>query len=71
MERLFGAEIDGKLPLQSRARVYHELQEMKLAEPDERTFGFGPFAVVVRGWRLTAFGHLTYCTSCADGSSDG
>jgi len=66
MERLFGAEVDGRLPLQSRAKVYTELQSMDLAAPYERVFGYGQFAVTVKGWRLTALGHLTYCMSCRD-----
>lgn len=63
LEKVFAAEIEGRLPLQSKALVYLDLYDEGLVEPMERTFG-GRFPVVARGWQLTHAGRLVYCTSC-------
>jgi hypothetical protein len=66
LERVFAAEIEGRLPYQSRAKIYQQLADDGLIEPMERKFGgdriFG--AVTVTGWQLTHAGRLLYCTSC-------
>lgn len=67
LERLFAAEIEGRLPFQSKAKIMERLegdgyvQRTKREYPADR---FGP--IVVEGWCLTLLGNLTYCTSCPD-----
>ena len=61
--RVFAAEINDRLPFQSKARIYQELCDEELVVPMERKFG-GRFPVTVRGWQLTHLGRLTYCTEC-------
>lgn len=63
LERVFAAEIEGRLPFQSKALVYLDLQDKGLVEPMQRTFG-GRFPVTVSGWQLTELGRILYCSSC-------
>lgn len=63
LERIFAAEIEGRLPFQSKALLYLDLCEQGLVEPMEHTFG-GRFPVSVKGWQLTHAGRITYCNSC-------
>jgi hypothetical protein len=65
LEKLFAAEIDGRLPFQSKARVFEELVSEQMAEESERIIGAGErFPVKVRGYELTHLGRLFYCGSC-------
>lgn len=65
LERVFAAEIDGRLPFQSKAKIYARLQEEGLVEPMETKFGVPPLGVMtVTGWQLTHAGRLMYCMSC-------
>lgn len=65
LERLFSAEIEDRLPLQSKAKVFKELESMGYAQEGERTFGRDRFRVIaVRGWNLTHAGRLTFCMNC-------
>lgn len=65
LEKVFVAEIEGRLPFQSSAKVYSELSDGRLIEPMERVFG-GRFSVTVSGYQLTHAGRITYCESCRD-----
>jgi len=67
LERVFAAEIDGRLPFQSKARIYKELCDDGMVQPMERTFGHGWSAATVRGYELTQAGRMLYCASCDDG----
>lgn len=60
LERIFTAEINGRLPLQSKAAVFTELEELGLAQRGHEMFG----RVKVEGWYLTQAGRLAYCVSC-------
>lgn len=65
LERVFGAEIEGRLPFQSKAKIFQQLHDDGLVEPMERQFGgdrFGP--ITVKGWQLTHAGRFLYCSSC-------
>lgn len=65
LERVFEAEIEGRLPFQSKAKIYDKLHEEGMVEPMTRKLGsdhFGP--IVISGWQLTHLGRLFYCTSC-------
>ena len=63
LERVWAAEIEGRLPYQSKARVYEKLRDEGLVETMQRHFG-GRFAVTVTGWQLTHAGRLLYCSNC-------
>lgn len=64
LERVFVAEIEGRLPFQSRARIYQRLATEGLVEGDARTFGTGWSAVTVHGWALTHAGRYLYGQHC-------
>lgn len=65
LERAFAAEVENRLPFQSRSEIAHRLardgylQPMAVEYPADR---FG--SITVRGWQLTHLGRLTYCMSC-------
>ena len=65
LERVFAAEIEGRLPFQSKAAIYQRLVDEGLVEPMERKFG-GRFPVIVSGYQLTHAGRLLYCASCPE-----
>lgn len=69
LERVFACEIDGTLPLQSKAKIYDELESEGLVVRMGRTFG-GQFPITVRGWGLTHLGRWTYCSSCDEISGE-
>ena len=63
--KIYAAEVNGRLPFQSKARVFKELEAMGLAKEAEEVMGRDRLsAIVVRGWYLTQLGRLTYCMSC-------
>ncbi len=62
--RVLMAEIEDRLPFQSKARVYAELHEEGMLEPYSAAFGLPPFRVKVHGWALTERGRLLYCEAC-------
>jgi len=63
LESVFEAEIEDRLPFQSKALIYLDLCDDGLVAPMERTFG-GRFPVIVKGWQLTHAGRFVYCSSC-------
>ena len=66
LAKVFAAEIDGRLPFQSKAKIFRRLCEDGYLEPMERKYGSGWSAITVTGYQLTHLGRLTYCASCAD-----
>ena len=68
LEKVFAAEIAGRLPFQSKAKLFGRLCDEGLLEPMERVLG-GRFPVSISGYQLTHAGRITYCTSC-DGEDD-
>ena len=66
LEKLFIAEVEDRLPFQSKAKIFEQLETEGMVDNYARTFGSGPLAVVCRGWRLTHRGHLEYCLACAE-----
>ena len=65
LEKVFAAEVAGRIPFQSKAKVYADLAEAGYLQPDSRTFGAGSrFPVIVAGYALTHWGRYTYCASC-------
>ena len=65
LERIFAAEISGRLPAQFKSKHLAPLQERGMVEPMETKVGAGgPFTVTISGWALTHLGRITYCESC-------
>lgn len=64
LEKVFAAEIEGRLPFQSKSRIFQKLADDGLLEPMERRSGTGWSAVTVTGWKLTQAGHFLYCSNC-------
>lgn len=66
LEKVFAAEIDNRLPFQSKAKIYQRLCEDGYLEPMARNFGHDRFGVIVTGYQLSHAGRLEYCLSCSD-----
>ena len=65
LEKVWAAEIENRLPFQSKAAIYKKLCDDGLVEPMERHFGGDRFgAIIVKGYQLTHAGRLIYCSSC-------
>lgn len=72
LERIFTAEIEGRLPFQSKSKQLPRLEREGLVEPMTRSFGTDRFGTITAmGWTLTHAGRLAYCESCADLSGEG
>lgn len=63
LEKVFAAEIDGRLPYQSKGKIYQRLCDNGLLAPMVREFGSGAFVVIANGYQLTHAGRLAYCVS--------
>lgn len=63
---VWAAEIDGRLPFQSKAAIYKRLADEDLIAPMEVRMG----VVTVRGWELTHAGRLLYCSHCSESESE-
>jgi hypothetical protein len=66
LERVWVAEIEGRLPLQSRAKIYEKLRNEGLVHPMTTTVAvdrFGP--MMISGWELTHAGRFLYCLTCS------
>lgn len=68
LEKVFAAEVEARLPYQSRAKIFQRLCDEGLIAPMERKWG-GQFPVTVSGWQLTHAGRLLYCSSCSEEES--
>lgn len=67
LEKVFVAEIEGRLPFQSKAAIYRRLCDEGLIAPMERTFGRDRFgAITATGYELTHAGRFAYCSTCDD-----
>lgn len=66
LEKVFAAEIEGRLPFQSRAKIYQKLCDAGMLEPMQRVVGGPPFPVTISGYQLTHAGRFAYCESCKD-----
>ena len=66
LEKVFSTEIGGRLPFQSRAKIYEKLLEDGMVERVTAIIGGGWPEVTVRGYALTLRGHIAYCESCRD-----
>ena len=64
LERAFAAEIEFRLPYQTKSKLAKRLASEGYLVEIERTFGkdcFGP--ITAKGYALTIMGNLAYCTS--------
>jgi hypothetical protein len=64
LEKVFAAEIENRLPFQSKAKIYQRLCEDGYLEPIARNFGHDRFGIIVNGYQLSHAGRLEYCLSC-------
>jgi hypothetical protein len=67
LEKIFEREISNTLPLQSKAKIYLDLEKVGMVEKMTRHFPadrFGP--IEISGWGLTLHGHMAYCQSCGE-----
>lgn len=73
LEKAFSAEVERRLPFQSRSEIAHRLAKEGYLQPMEITVGAGTrFPVVVKGFQLTHAGRLAYCITCDEpGMNDG
>jgi len=63
LEKVFAAEIENRLPFQSRAKVYSSLCDDGLLAPMTMELG-GRIPLTISGYQLTHAGRITYCESC-------
>lgn len=68
--RVFAAEIENRLPFQSKATIYRDLLVAGHVQYMERTMGTGWSAVRVTGYGLTHRGRYLYCASCRNSDED-
>lgn len=62
LERIFTAEIENRLPFQTRGSRILRLQEQGFVQPMVIRIGSPPCRV--EGWCLTEKGRFEYCQSC-------
>jgi hypothetical protein len=63
--KVFEAEINGRLPFQSKSKELPALCDKGYLAPMKRQFGRGPFAAIAEGYELTHAGRFVYCVSTA------
>ncbi len=67
LEKLFGAEIEDRVPLASKNKLFTALEAEGMVEQAERTLGKDRFGQIkVSGWVLTELGRYTYCQWAAE-----
>lgn len=65
LEKVFAAEIEGRLPFQSKAKIYRRLCDDGLLASVERKVGGDRLgAIIVSGYELTHAGRIIYCLEC-------
>ena len=66
LEKVFAAEIENRLPFQSKAKVYTTMEGYGWVQRMARKFGKPPFLATVVGWALTDEGRYLYCSCCPE-----
>lgn len=64
LEKVWIAEVEDRLPFQSKAKIYKQLLDDGLVQENSRSFGSGWSAITVSGYALTHAGRLLYCSRC-------
>lgn len=65
LERIWIAEVNDRLPLQSKAKIFRDLESEGLVQTWTRSFGVDHFGELkVTGWALTHAGRYLYCSAC-------
>lgn len=62
LDRVFGAEVEGRLPYQTKSKLAKELEEFGYLEFGGEKMG----VVVVSGYYLTQAGRMAYCQACPE-----
>jgi hypothetical protein len=65
--KIFEAEIDRRLPYQSKAKIYKELERtghVQFVEEILPVTKLCPWSIKISGWCLTHLGRYIYCYSC-------
>ena len=65
LEKVFAAEIEGRLPFQSKSKIFQRLADDGLIQPMERKLG-GRFPVTMKGWQLTHAGRILLIAANVD-----
>ena len=67
LENVFAAEIEHRLPFQSKARICADLERQDYLQPYTRELSFsnGLPSMTVTGYALTHAGRYAYCSQCA------
>ena len=63
LEKVFAAEIENRLPFQSKAKIYNQLKEKGLLYFVTYTLGGIP-PMKINGYVLTEIGRYEYCKTC-------
>lgn len=66
LEKVWAAEVEGRLPFPSNARIYLKLRDEGLVEPMETVHRDRFGSMTFRGWQLTHAGRFLYCASCEE-----
>lgn len=61
LEKVFHAEIENRLPFQSKGKTFVELANHGYLEIGKRVIGAGRFPAIVSGYCLTHKGRMAYC----------
>lgn len=64
LEKVWMAEVENRLPFQTRAAMIKRLAAQGLVQPMETMVGKGHPQVRVTGWQLTHAGRVLYCSTC-------
>lgn len=68
LEKAFEAEINDRLPFQTRSKLAAWLERDGYLQPMTVEYSDNFGAMTVKGWQLTHLGRLTYCATCKEES---
>lgn len=69
LEKVWMAEVEGRLPFQSKAAIMKRLEAQGLVEPMEVTLRGRSLPIHLKGWQLTHAGRFYYCSTCENGEA--
>ena len=62
LEKVWLAEVENRLPFQTKSKVAQKLVDDGMLQPDVTTIS----GIKIEGFALTHAGRFTYCNSCED-----